>query len=150
MKNIKILLAVLTFIATSAFAEEYKTGCYFEISGDRTGYKLKKIEAESITEFLSPQDITPSECLSKAVIAVKQKYPSKYLAGGQLRDCAYFNKVATVNIIHKDNVDFPKQQLETYVVQDEALTLKKGFEFVEAWIDDNYFQAKIGYNSKVK
>ena len=76
MKCFKILLPLLTFIPAIVFAEEYKTGCYFEISGDRTGYKLKKIEAESITEFLSQQDITPSECLSKAVIAVKQKYPS--------------------------------------------------------------------------
>ncbi|MEZ4845563.1 MAG: hypothetical protein R2877_00890 [Bdellovibrionota bacterium] len=143
--NLWVILAVVCS-SSVASAGDYTTGCSYRIKGDRKSYKLRTLEDQTILTFTSEQDISPQKCVSDAITALKKKYPSKYLAGGQLRDSSYFNKTATVQVIHKDNVDFPKQRLELSIVQDPQLSLQNGFVFKESWFSDNYYEARIGSN----
>lgn len=141
--NLWVVTAIVMLSTLARANEEYVTGCFFKIEGDRTGYKYRTVEDENITSFTSTEDITPAECVSKAVSALKQKHTTRFLAGGHFQTTTYRNKVATIHIVHKDNVAFPKQQLELSVACDAELSLQNGFAFVESWFDDNYYEARI-------
>jgi len=148
MKYTKILFALSLFIGSACSvqaSEDYITGCYYEVRGDRTTYKYRTIEDEKVMSYSSATDIAPSDCIKKAKAAVKQTYTTQFLAGGSFQNTTYRNKTVTIHVTHKDNVDFPRQALELAIVQDPDLSLRNGFSFVESWLSDNYYEAKIAH-----
>lgn len=144
MKYTKHILTVSTIalFSTIASAEDYTTGCQYTIEGDRTSYKFKTAQGETITSF-EEENLTPRKCVEMAATAVKQKYTTKFLIGGSFKDTTYRNKSAKINIVHNNNVAFPKHQLETAITKDSCLTLKNGFKFVESWIGEDHYTAEV-------
>lgn len=142
-------LLLLSSIAIADEMESYTTDCTYLLEGDRQGYKGRTATAENI-KTVELTSVTPEQCVNSAMADVKKKYPTKYLAGGRLWDTTYYNVTAEIEIIHRDNVDFPKQQLETKIKQDRCVLLKNAFEFESAYIGDDYYEGKVAFNSVCK
>ncbi len=143
-------LLLLSSMAIADQPETYSTDCEYLLEGDRTGYKGRTVTSENI-DTITMTGTTPEMCVYAAQEAVKKKYPGKYLAGGQLRPTTYFNVTAELRIIHKDNVDFPKQQLESTIKKDRCVILKTPFELESPMFGgDDYYEGKIAFNSICK
>lgn len=154
MKFTKLLTITSLFLLSSAAiadeVESYSTDCVYLLEGDRTGYKGRTVTGENI-KTITMTNVSPEMCVYSAQDAVKKKYPGQYLAGGQFWPTTYSNVTAEIEIIHKDNVDFPKSRLETTIKSDPCVILKNPFELESPFFGgEAYYEAKIAFNSVCK